>query len=308
MGLLHSRTAEHDPDRPEPPAPAPDRALSPLEVMAGQAARRARGLPAEALLRGGRLAGALARPWGLAAAAVDAARAWRAAERTPGGAPLLAERSGRWHFELLEVPLDGLRAGAEAAGGSVNDVLVAAVVEAFRRYHLELGVEPGELTVGLPISLRTPDDPPGGNRLTAATLTASLGPASPADRVRAAREFVLEAGARAATDPLAPLVGRVVDALPGALRGPAAGWLDHGADVRVGALPGVGHVVHLAGARITRVFPFGPLAGSAASLGLVPHGGTGCVGITLDPAAVTEPAVLTAALRSALAELAALTG
>ncbi|MCO1653527.1 HAD-IB family hydrolase [Pseudonocardia humida] len=309
LGRLHSRTPAHDPDRPEPPVPAPGRVPTPVEVLAEQAGRRARGLPAEALRRGGRLAGALARPWGLAGDAVNAARTWRAsADRATGGAPLLAERGGRWHLELLDVPLDPLRAGAAAAGGSVNDGLVAAVVEAFRRYHLELGAEPGELAVGVPISLRTPDDPPGADRLTAATLRASLAPASPTERVRAVREFVLEAGARTATDALSPVVGQVVGALPDALRPGATGWVGGGVDVRVGVLPGVGHAVHLAGPRITRVFPFGPPAGAAASVGLVPHDGTCCVGITLDPAAVTRPAVLTSALRSALADLAATAG
>jgi hypothetical protein len=301
MGLLHSRTAEHDPDRPEPPAPAPDRVPSAVEALA----RRARGLPGEAGRRGSRLAGALARPWGLAAEAVDGAVAVARALRhsdgsAPGGSPLLAARSGRWRFELLEVGFDALREGAAAAGGSVNDALVAAVVEAFRRYHLELGVEPGELVVGVPVNLRTPDDPPGGNRLAAATLRTSMRPTAPADRVHAVREFVLEAGA---PDPVPPLVGRAVEVLPGALRNAAVDRSGDRVDVRVGALAGVGHAVHLAGPRIGRVFPYGPLAGAAASIGLVPHDGTCCVGLTLDPAAITRPDVLVAALDAALAEV-----
>jgi diacylglycerol O-acyltransferase len=75
------------------------------------------------------------------------------------------------------------------------------------------------------------------------------------------------------------------------------------ADVRVGALPGVGHAVHLAGARITRAFPYGPLSGSAAAITLLPHDGTACVGLTLDPAAITRPDVLVAALTAALSAL-----
>jgi hypothetical protein len=178
-------------------------------------------------------------------------------------------------------------------------------VEAFRHYHLELGSEPGELVVGVPVNLRTPDDPPGGNRLAAATLRTPMRPAAPAERVRAVRDFVLEAGA---PDPLPPLVGRVAGALPGPLRVAAAERTGDRVDVRVGALAGVGHAVHLAGPRIARVFPYGPLAGAAASIGLVPHDGTCCVGLTLDPAAVTEPDVLVAALDAALAEVCAQAG
>jgi HAD superfamily hydrolase (TIGR01490 family) len=282
MGLLHSRTAEHDPDRPEPAPPPPGRAPDPVELLTG----RARELPGSALRRGGQLAGTLAHPRAAAGAAADLVRGLR---RPPsGGSALLAPRSGRWHFERLEAPLEELRSAAAAAGGSVNDALLAAVIEAFRRYHLALGAEPGELTVAVPISLRTADDPPGGNRLSAATVTAPLTPAAPAARIRAAREFVLAATARPPVDPFA--------VLPPALRGASPA-----ADVRVGALPGVGHAVYLAGARITRAFPYGPLSGSAAAISLLPHDGTACVGLTLDPAAVTRPDVLLSALDAALA-------
>jgi HAD superfamily hydrolase (TIGR01490 family) len=301
MELLHSRTAEHDPHRPEPPVPAPGPRPAPGTRLAGLV----RELPGAALRRGGRLAGALARPWDLAGdvagGVADAVRG--GAPRADTGSPLLAERSGRWHVELLEVPLERLRAGAEVAGGSVNDGLLAAVLDAFERYHRELGADPAELTVGVALSLRGADDPSGGP--ASAVLTAERVGAvpDPAARVRAVREFVLGTAGRAPADPLGP----VLDALPAAWSGSLPGRRPASAvDVRVGTLPGIGHPVHLAGARITRAFPYGPLAGCAAAVTLLPHDGTCCVGITLDPAAVTEPGLLMAALHAALAEITAL--
>jgi WS/DGAT/MGAT family acyltransferase len=293
MELLHSRAAAHDPSRPEPPVPAPGREPSPVAQLAGLA----RELPGAALRRGGPLAGALSRPWGLAGDAAEAARG--VGQRADTGSPLLAERSGRWHVELLEVSLDRLRAGAEAAGGSVNDGLLAAVLGAFDRYHRELGADPDELTVGVPLSLRGADDPSGGP--APAVLTAGrVGAAGDtAARIRAVREFVLETAGRAPADPLAPVLGALPAALAGGRPSPVA-------DVRVGTLPGVGHPVYLAGSRITRAFPYGPPAGCAAAITLLPHDGTCCLGITLDPAAVTEPGVLVAALHAALADVTAL--
>jgi hypothetical protein len=132
-------------------------------------------------------------------------------------------------------------------------------------------------------------------------MTASLAAADPAARVRDVREFVLDARGRAGPDPagaLGPL--RTALRLPGP-SGPVP-------DVQVGSLPGVGHAVHLAGSRITRMVPFGPLGGSAATLTALTHEDTACVGITLDAAAVTAPAVLVAALEAALAEIVALGG
>ncbi|WP_214406289.1 HAD-IB family hydrolase, partial [Pseudonocardia lacus] len=51
LGLLHSRTPDHAPDRPEPPVPTPGPVPSPVQVLAEQAGRRARELPGEALRR-----------------------------------------------------------------------------------------------------------------------------------------------------------------------------------------------------------------------------------------------------------------
>lgn len=232
MGLLHSRTAEHDPNRPEPPVPAPGR-TPPITLP--------------------RLPDLLERAMGSFPPV------------GPAGSALLAGRGGRWRCELLDVPLDGLRDAAQAAGGSVNDAVTAAVLTAFRGYHLRLGAEPGPLTVRVPLTLRTSDD------TASATLHASL--AEPPG-VAEVREFVLDA------DP----------GEPGAV-----------ADVRVAALPGVAHPVHLAGPRITRAFPFAPLSGSAATVTLLAHDGTACLGLVLDPTAVTEPGVLVEELRAALA-------
>jgi uncharacterized protein DUF1298 len=77
-------------------------------------------------------------------------------------------------------------------------------------------------------------------------------------------------------------------------------------DVQASNVPGVAHPVYIAGARITRVYPFGPLPGCAAMLTLISHDGTCCIGINTDPAAVTRPDVLLDGLRDGLAEVVAL--
>ena len=77
-------------------------------------------------------------------------------------------------------------------------------------------------------------------------------------------------------------------------------------DVQASNVPGVPHPVYIAGARITRMYPFGPLPGCAAMITLISHDGTCCIGINTDPAAVTEPDVLVEGLRAGLAEVTAL--
>jgi HAD superfamily hydrolase (TIGR01490 family) len=309
MARLHSRSPEHDPDRPEPPEPAPFGA-SRFGLLAGQVADAARATPVAALRQGIGLLGGLARPWEtIPQAAERAAGAATALTRsaTPpaAGSELLAPRGGGWHFEAVDVPLAELKAGAKAAGGSLNDGLLAAVIGGFRRYHERHGVAAGRLTVGFPISLRAQDDPQGGNRFTGARFAADMAETDPAARIAAVRQFVLNARSASAT---------VASALPSALA-PALGWLPAPViaavsgrltstnDVQVSNVPGVPYPVYIAGSRITHMYPFGPLPGCAAMITLISHNGECCIGTNTDLAAVTDPGGLADDLRAGLAEV-----
>ncbi len=311
MTRLHSRGPQHDPHRPEPavPAPAP---VSRIGLLTAQVTGAVRSAPVGALRGGAGAVGALARP--LAAAsrtagrAADAAR-WlgRTAVPAPGSA-LLARRGGGWHFEVLDVPLADLKAGARAAGGSLNDGLLAAVIGGFRRYHERHGAPVDTLTVGFPVSLRTQDDPQGGNRFTGARFAAPMAERDPAARIAAVRQFVLTARTASAT---------AADALSGALA-PALGWLPAPVvaavsgrltstnDVQVSNVPGVPYPVYVAGSRITHMYPFGPLPGCAAMITLISHNEGCCIGINTDTAAITDPGGLAAGIQAGLDEVIAL--
>ena len=319
MTRLHSRSPEHDPDRPEPSVPAADGGASRLGVFAGQVTGAARAAPRAALRQGAGALGALTRPWETASRAAGAAgrAVSQAASATrfvgqsaavPGGSELLAERGGGWHFEIADVPLAELKAGAKAAGGSLNDGLLAAVIGGFRRYHERFGAPLDRLTVGFPISLRNRDDPQGGNRFTGARFAAPMADPDPAARIAAVRQFVLTAraasGAAANAVPaaLAPLVGW----LPAPLVSVASGRLTSTNDVQVSSIPGVPYPVYVAGSRITHMYPFGPLPGCAAMITLISHDGECCIGINADTLAVTDPDGLADDLRAGLAEVVAL--
>jgi HAD superfamily hydrolase (TIGR01490 family) len=309
MTRLHSRTPEHDPARPEPPLPGPAGA-SRVGLLTGQVVSAARAVPAEALRTSVGLAGALVRPWQTAPRAVgrvaDAAR-WlgTAAGPAPAGSALLSRRGGGWHFEVLDVPLAEFKAGANAAGGSLNDGLLAAVIGGFRRYHERHGQPAARLTVGFPISLRAQDDPAGGNRFTGARFAADMSQTDPAATTAAVRQFVLTARAASAA---------AADALPTALA-PALGWLPAPViaavsgrltsvnDVQVSNFPGVPYPVYIAGSRITHMYPFGPLPGCAAMITLISHNDECCIGINTDMAAVTDPGGLAEDLRAGLDEV-----
>ena len=83
-----------------------------------------------------------------------------------------------------EVPKDALRRAGNASGGSLNDAFIAAVAGGMRRYHEKHGVAVEHLTVTMPISLRAPTDPVGGNRATLARFDVPVTLDDPAQRIR----------------------------------------------------------------------------------------------------------------------------
>ncbi|MGE5288300.1 MAG: HAD-IB family hydrolase [Micromonosporaceae bacterium] len=311
MMRLHSRTAEHDPHRPEPPAPTAAE-VSRAGLFAEQFAGAVRSTPVMALRQGIGALGALVRPWETASRtagrAVAAARwAGRTATAPPGSA-LLARRGGSWHFEVIDVPLSDLKAGTKAAGGSLNDGLLAAVIGGFRRYHERHGAPVDRLTVGFPISLRTQDDPQGGNRFTGARFAAPMAERDPAARIAAVRQFVLTARAAsaAAADAVPAALAPALGWLPSPVIGIVSGRLTSTNDVQVSSIPGVPYPVYVAGSRITHIYPFGPLPGCAAMITLMSHNGDCCIGINTDTLAIANPGRLTDDLRAGLDEVVAL--
>lgn len=301
IARLHRRAPAPDPGRPEPAAPVPGFTV-PADLLTGQVGRTVRAAPGEALRRG---LGALTRPLETAARAAHTVRSLGRTAAPSAGSPLLAARGGGWRFDVLDVGLADLKAGAQAAGGSVNDGLLAAVLGGFRRYHEHLGADPGELPIGVPISLRREDDPHGGNRFTGARLTLSMAEQDPAARVRAVRAFMINARAETAADAVG-LLTPVLGWLPARVVGAVSARLSSANDVQVSNLPGLPHDVYMAGAKITRMYPFGPLPGCAVMLTLLSHAGTACIGINSDRAAVTEPDLLVECLAEGLAEVVAL--
>jgi HAD superfamily hydrolase (TIGR01490 family) len=311
MMRLHSRSPEHDPDRPEPPVPAAG-AASRAGLLAGQVAGVVRATPVTALRTGAGVLGALAHPvdaatraGGQAAAAVGLLGQ---AASGPAGSPLLARRGGGWHFDVLDVPLAGLKAGAKAAGGSLNDGLLAAVIGGFRRYHERFGAETDRLTIGFPISLRAQDDPQGGNRFTGARFAAPMAEPDPAARIAAVRQFVLtaRAAASAASDAVPAALAPALGWLPAPVVSAISGRLTSTNDVQVSSIPGAGHPLYITGSQITNMYPFGPLPGCAAMITLMSYDGDCCIGINTDPLAVADPEGLAEDLRIGLDEVLAL--
>lgn len=252
---------------------------------------------------------AVTRPFDAAGEVLDYANSLRRVIAPPPatGSPLLRERGlGRW-FGVLETGLHELRIAAHAAGGSVNDAYVAALLGGYRRYHEQMGVPVGKVPMGMPINMRVAADPSGGNRFAAVRFAGPAAEENPAMRIRKVRAIVLALREEPALDIVeaaSPLLVRLPTRL-------LAEWYlaqAKGLDLQASNVAGVPVPVYLAGARIERVFPFAPAPGCAVMATMVSHVGTCCIGVNLDTAAVTDPVLFMRCLQEGLDEVVALGG
>jgi WS/DGAT/MGAT family acyltransferase len=204
---------------------------------------------------------------------------------------LLRGRSLNRRFETVEVPMADLRAAAHAAGGTANDVFLAAVVEGLRRYHERHEAPVEELRVTMPVSFRHEGDDLGGNRFTPVRFAVPVVSGEPADRIRAvgalARRWIDEP-AIAYTD----VIAEVLDRLPVPVTTSILGAMLKHVDTVVTNVPGFPSRAYLTGAEIEREYAFAPPSGAAMNVALLSHVDTACIGVVTDPAAVPDEDVL----------------
>ena len=308
LRLAHSSTPEPGDHQLAPP-PAPRPLLTPAGLLADRLRQRLTHTPSELIRRGDdslKLIGRTVRNPG--AVASDALRFGRSLRRVLTPPPterssLLRGSSGfGYRFVVHDVPLSDLKAAGRAAGGSVNDAFLAGVLGAFRRYHEHHGVPIDLMPIGIPVSLRTSDDPMGGNRFAGARFAAPVGEADPRTRIEIIREFVITARAEPAIGFL-DLVAPTLSRLPTAAIIELAAGMTNVSDVQASNIPGLGHPVYLAGARVTGLYPLGPRPGVAAMIAMISYDGTCCIGLNVDPDVISDLEVFETCLREGFDEV-----
>lgn len=206
---------------------------------------------------------------------------------------LLRARSRSRRFAALDLPLAGLREAAHAAGCTVNDAFLAGLLGGFRRYHEERGTEVADVPMALPINMRDSAGRDsagrdGANRFSAAVLPGPATIEDPVDRMRHVAGLVRQARAEPGLD-AAQRLGPVLAQLPSVFA--TFGLAAHArrVDLQASNVMGAPSPTYLAGQRVRRLYPFGPLPGIPVMVVLLSHDGTCCVGVNLDPAAVDDP-------------------
>jgi WS/DGAT/MGAT family acyltransferase len=212
--------------------------------------------------------------------------------------PLMRERRLSSAYRTLDVSTELLHAAAHRHNATLNDAFLAGITGGMSRYHAHHGHEVDELRVAMPLSLRTEDHEAGGNHVTVMRFTVPVGNASVAERLQRLHERVKEVRAEPAiayTEVIAGVLSVVPVGVLGAM-------LRH-VDFLASNVPGTPTPMYLAGAEVTRFYPFGPTAGSAVNITVMSYAGTFCIGVNADGAAIPDPDRFVACLAQGFAEV-----
>jgi WS/DGAT/MGAT family acyltransferase len=217
--------------------------------------------------------------------------------------PLMTQRHDVWRYDVLAVPLEGMLGAAHTVGVTHNDAFLSSVTAGLRRYHEHHGKQVDDLRVTMPVSIRKPDDPIGGNRITLMRLKVPVGVADPAQRMQQTHERCQSIK----TDRALPHTQAIAGAANLMPRSYLAGMLKH-IDFLASNVPGVPAPFYLAGAKVEEFYGFGPTIGTALNITLMSYCGTCHVGVTIDTGAVPDADVLMDCMRDGFDEVLAVAG
>ncbi len=256
----------------------------------------------------------LARPPGVLAAARLGGRAaavlaglldLRADPPTVLQGPLGRVKRAAWSEPI---PLDRVRAAGRAAGATINDVLMATVAGALRRYLAGRGdrVDGVALRAVVPINLRDADDVTAlGNKFGLVFLALPVGEADPRRRLAATKRH-MDAVKRS---PEAAVIFGLLQAFgktTAAVLVAAVKLLARRASAVVTNVPGPRARIRFAGAPVEGVMFWVPQSGRLGlGVSVLSYAGEVRVGVAADERLVPDPAALVDAFRAALDELAA---
>jgi diacylglycerol O-acyltransferase / wax synthase len=258
-------------------------------------------LAASAVNEALRPAGALTR----ARRALEAA-AERALPSPPPPTPLNVRTGPHRRLAVVDAELDDFRIVRDAFGGSVNDVVLAVVAGALRRWLHERATrtEGLDITAGVPVSIE------GGDGLVQVDCPLPVDVMDPIERLRAIAERMRDvvASQRALG---ADVIAASGDFAPPTILARAArvGLSTRAHALLVTNVPGPQSPVYLLGHRMERTFPVPALVpGHALAVAVMSYDGGMNFGLLADYDAMPDLDGLALGLAESLAELLALAG
>lgn len=208
------------------------------------------------------------------------------------------------------VPLEHVKEIGRATGSTVNDVAVAAVAGALRRYMVAQGLEPRQVRAAVPVNLRPLDQPVPrelGNRFGMVLLSMPLEADSPLARLELLKRRM--GGLKRSPEALMTLGAlRAAGLFHTAVR-VLLGFLDRRVSLVMTNVPGPREPLSLAGSRVERALFWVPQAAQVGlGVSLFTLAGTLSLGVAADAGCVPDPETLVAAFQEELSALARAAG
>ena len=217
---------------------------------------------------------------------------------TQMASPVMTDRSMRRQLATIDVPLQGLHDVAKRHGGHVNDAFLAGLTAGLRRYHEAHGAHVDELRVTMPVSIRKPDDPIGGNRITLLRFGLPVGTTDVGKRIA----HIAEISRAWRQEPAIAHTQAIAFALNLAPRSYLQGILRR-VEFVASDVPGLTEPVYVAGAKVLAYYPFGPTIGTALNATLMSYVDDCNIGLNIDTAAVPDTDELIGHIRDGFDEV-----
>jgi len=219
----------------------------------------------------------------------------------------------RWAW--ADGSLDEVKRIKTELGGTVNDVILAAITAGYRAFLL--GREPGLpehafVRTMVPVSTRPPGAPKGGNEVAVMFADMPVGLSNPLTRYEAIRQQMASAKRSGTVEGLDSLLENAVFVPPAlyAAAGRLAARTPQPAVATITTnVPGPQKQLYMLGRPMQRMLGYVPLGmNQLITVAIVSYNGQICCGITADYDQVPDVEVLAAGIESGLAELSALAG
>jgi diacylglycerol O-acyltransferase / wax synthase len=199
------------------------------------------------------------------------------------------------------VALEAVKAIGRAVGGTVNDVLLAAVTGALRRYLVERGahVDGVEIRAAVPVNLRAPDEPPTlGNRFGLVFLSLPIGTDDPLDRLydlKQRMEAIKGSPEALVTFGVLQAMGMMTSQLQDA----GVALFGSKATAVMTNVPGPRETIYLAGAPVRELMFWVPQSGRLGlGVSIISYAGQVWLGVATDAGLVPDPEMIIGAFHA----------
>ena len=217
---------------------------------------------------------------------------------------------GPQKFGWAEIPLAEIKAVKQACEVSVNDVVLAAVTGAIRRYAARhrVRLKGRQLRIVVPVNVRGDGGASDlGNRITFLPISVPLDINKPRELIAAAHEAV-EHGRKARLGEMVGLLGTLLGTIPTALQsvlGPLVSQLPLNlCNLICTNVPGPQAPLYLCGHKLLSSYPYVPIGGEMGmNCAILTYNGTAYFGFTGDAQAIPDLEQLEKFLRLSFASL-----